>query len=266
MWKTRRAVEVGDPCLEPYRGLIDRASSSAEQVIVEGRIALERALGCGWRPRSIVATRSTLEALETVIPEGVEVLELDAASLRELVGFDFHRGCLAAFERPPATGHPSAELVAQLRSGGRSTIVVAHGLADPSNVGAIARTARALEAGLLVVDAHGADPYARRAIRASMGHVFCLPVVQSPDLPGTLAFVRRELGAHVVAATTGGDAQPLRMKRPADHVVVLLGNEGAGLPAALIAAADECVTIEMAPAVDSLNVATALGILLWAWR
>jgi tRNA G18 (ribose-2'-O)-methylase SpoU len=261
---TRRVVEPDDPCLDPYRQLVSRERRG--DIVVEGRIAVQRALTCGWHPRSVVGTASMLAALRDAIPADAEVFELDAAALRDLVGFDFHRGCLAAFDRPAAAAHPAEELLTRLRDRGRSTIVVAHGLADPANLGAVARTARALGADLLVVDARAADPYERRAIRASMGHVLCLPLVSSPDLLETLAFVQQTLRVRIVAATTGPEARALRPGRPADHVVIVVGNEGVGLPPELTAAADEEVTIEMAPAVDSLNVAAALGIVLWAMR
>jgi tRNA G18 (ribose-2'-O)-methylase SpoU len=261
---TRRVVEPDDPCLDPYRRLVSRERQG--DIVVEGRIAVQRALSCGWRPRSVVGTASMLAALRDAIPADTEVFELDAAALRELVGFDFHRGCLAAFDRPAAAAHPDAELSTRLRDRGRSTIVVAHGLADPANLGAVARTARALGADLLVVDARAADPYERRAIRSSMGHVLCLPLVSSPNLLETLAFLQQTLGARIVAATTGPEAHALRPVRPADHVAIMVGNEGVGLPPELTAAADEEVAIEMAPAVDSLNVAAALAIVLWAMR
>ena len=264
-----RVVDVaGDERLEPYRELTRRSLETRipELFIVEGQIALERALEAGWRPRSIVATPTKVTVLGETVPDGVPVLELDAAALRELVGFDFHRGCLGAFERPPVDRHPDAALVQRLAARGRSTTVVAQGLADPANLGAVARTARALGADLLVADMQGADPYERRAIRASMGHVLALPLVCSPDLVETITSLRRASNARVVAATTSVTARPLHPGRPADHLVVLVGNEGVGLPDALVQCADEEVEIPMASGVDSLNVATALGIVLWAMR
>lgn len=259
------AVRPGDPRLDVYRALAERRTPT-DLIVVEGRIAVERALVCGWRPRSIAGTQTKLAALADAVPTGTPVFELSSAALRELVGFDFHRGCLAAFDRPPVASEPSEALIASLRAKGRSTIVVAQGLADPTNLGAVARTARGLGAALLVADAAGADPFERRAIRSSMGHVLCLPVVCSPNLLETLGVLRRALQAHIVAASARAGARGLQPGRPADHVVVLVGNEGAGLPDELSRAADEEVTIEMAPDVDSLNVATALGVILWAMR
>jgi tRNA G18 (ribose-2'-O)-methylase SpoU len=265
--RTRRVDRLEDPCLDPYRGLVKRSRSGASaHVIVEGRIAVQRALDCGWRPRSVVGTASMLAALDPSIPPHADRIQLEASELRDVVGFDFHRGCMAAFDRPATLRQPPAQWVDRMRERGCSTVIVAHALADPTNLGAIARTARALGVDLLVADAHAADPYERRAIRASMGHVLCLPLVCSPDLHETIDLLRRALNPRVLAATTGSDARPLCPGRPADHLVVMVGHEGEGLPSELRELADEEITIGMTEGVDSLNVATALGIILWAMR
>ena len=99
-----------------------------------------------------------------------------------------------------------------------------------------------------------------------MGLGFSRPVVACDDLPAAVVAVREGLGpgTRTVAAVVGEGAVPLSRVRPPSRVVLLVGNEGAGLSGPLRALADERVTIPLAPGVDSLNVAAATAVLLWS--
>jgi tRNA G18 (ribose-2'-O)-methylase SpoU len=146
-------------------------------------------------------------------------------------------------------------------------VVLAENLADPSNLGALVRNAAALGASLVVASARGADPFSRRAIRASAGHVLDHPVIVSPDPLATVAtFVESLPGLRTFAATLSPTATPLAQLRWDGPSMLMFGNEGQGLSSSLTAAAHEQVRIEMAPGVDSLNVAAASAVMLWAHR
>src|SRR5690606_16197441 len=111
---------------------------------------------------------------------------------------------------------------------------------------------------------HGADPFSARAIRAAAGHVFTQPLVLAPSVVQVVDEIRRHLRARVLAASVDPDAVPIdEVERPR-HVVLLLGTEAEGLSLPLRAIAAPAVTIPMAHGVDSLNVAAAAAILLWA--
>jgi len=176
--------------------------------------------------------------------------------LEGIVGFDLHRGALASVERrPPA---PIDDLV-----GPGALIIVGEGLNDHENLGALYRNAVAFGASGIALDPTSADPFYRRSVRVSMGHVLDVPTARLGALPGGLAELRA-LGVEVVALTPRADAValhdvPPRSDRPR---AVLVGAEGPGLTAAAIEAADLAVRIPLAPGVDSLNVATAAAIAL----
>jgi tRNA G18 (ribose-2'-O)-methylase SpoU len=160
---------------------------------------------------------------------------------------------------------PTDSLAAALAAP-RWTVLLVQGLADPANLGSILRSARAFAIDLVLLDRRGADPLSRRAVRSAMGHVFTQPLALVDDLPAALALLKNsdELRATIWAATVSPRARPLGSLARPDRLVLLVGNEGVGLPATLCAQADAEVTIPLAPEVDSLGVAAATAILLHA--
>ena len=262
-----RVRDPGDPRLVPFADLPAKGGGEGHVIVVEGEIAVARALASEHPVRAVLVTPSHRARLGAAIDESVEVLEADAELVRQVVGFDFHRGCLAVMQRPRSPA--LAELEARVREwpAGPRTVLVAEGLADPANLGAVIRNARAFGVDL-VLHGGGADPWSRRAIRAAMGHGFGLPVVGAEGLPAAVAVVRQALGpdARTVAAVVRAGAVPLSGYRAPERVLLLVGNEGAGLSEPLRALADDAITIPLAPGVDSLNVAAATAVLLWALR
>lgn len=140
-------------------------------------------------------------------------------------------------------------------------IIIAHQLQDPGNLGTIIRTAEAVGASGVAVTKNTVDPYHDKAIRASMGSILRLPVVRLND--GT-AFVRtcKERGMQTVATVLSGERScfDVDLTKP---TVFVLGQEGSGLPHAIVADIDLRIHIPMAPAIDSLNVATAAAVVLY---
>lgn len=240
--------------------------------MVEGEIAVARALASEHPVQALLLTPAHRARLGEAIPAALPVYEAEAALVRAVVGFDFHRGCLAVMPRP--TGPPLETIVAGIVAGivkepplEPIRVLVAEGLADPANLGAVIRNARAFGVAL-VLHGRGADPWSRRAIRAAMGLSLSLPVVGCEDLPVAVDRVRRALGpsARAMAAVVQPGAVPLFDYRPASRTIVMVGNEGAGLSAPLRARADDAVTIPLSPGVDSLNVAAATAVILWSLR
>lgn len=255
-----RQATPDDPLLAALHDLPARRERE-DVVIVEGEIAVARAIGAGWPISVVLATETAAAALPELRP-GTEGRIAQPAELREIAGFDFHRGCLAVAKRPdPADA--SARLRAIVAAPPPWTVVLAEGLADPANVGALVRNARAL-GGAAVLVAGGADPFAPRAVRASMGHVFALPVVRVPNAAVGLAAIADACpSAVLVAATTSPRAIELPAFVPPACLVLMVGAEGPGLGPEALARAQVEVTIPIAPEVDSLNVAAATAILLW---
>lgn len=262
-------IDPSDRRLDPYRALRDRSGRrGAAHFIVESEIAVTRLLQSRFATESVLATRGHVEKIMRVAPASVPVYEVEHAVLNEVVGFDLHRGCVACGVRPVDDDDRATKIVDSLRNRERSTMVVAQGLSDPANVGAVVRCCRAFAVDLLAVDAHAADPFERRSIRASMGHVFTQPLVACDDLASWVARARDRLGAGagVLAAVAGSGAIGINEAKSPDHLVILLGNEGCGVAPDLLSRADRRVTIPIDEAVDSLNVAAATAVLLHVLR
>ncbi len=257
-------TRADDPRADPFRDLRAQARAPAgARVVVEGALAVERLLEGPFEVEAVLATRSHLEQLAPRLDRRPEVARLatTAQLLSEIAGVELHRGCMALLRRPVhAADDPRLDAPPADRS---SVVVVAAGIGDPSNLGAIVRCARALGAALVVVDGRSTDPFCPRAVRGSMGHVFTQPLVVATDVADAVRRLR-VAGRRVLAATLDEGAVALPELAPPAHAVLLLGNEGDGLAPALLALADERVSIPMADGVDSLNVAAAAAVLLYA--
>jgi tRNA G18 (ribose-2'-O)-methylase SpoU len=256
-----RIDHVDDPRLASYRDLPSGAPDlPPDRFVVESEHAVLRLLSSSYVVESVVTTPSRAAELEPRIPADVRAYVVDAALLRQLVGFRLDRTCLACAVRPAAGGAPIEALAGRTRA----LVVIAERIADPANLGALVRNCRAFGVQLLVADPRGADVLERRAIRASMGHVFAQPVCADVPVDEALARLRRALpGARVMAAVASGPATPVDGVRRSPCTILLVGNEGDGLSGATLRAADERVTVPVAGGVDSLNVAAAAGILLY---
>jgi tRNA G18 (ribose-2'-O)-methylase SpoU len=249
--------DPGDPRLADYVALPDpvarRRLERDELFVVEGVTAIERLLTSGHRVRSVLVTPhalarfgGALDALE------VPVYVAPKAVLAATVGFDLHRGAVAAADRRPLPA--LAEVAA-----GAHVLGVLEGLNDPENLGAVARSARAFGVGGLVLDPRCIDPYYRRTVRVSMGEVLHLPVARAIDWPGDLA-VLHTAGFETWALTPAADAADLWSLDVPGRVAVLLGAEGPGLSGAALGAATRRVRIPIAAGVDSLNVGHAAAV------
>ncbi|QEW02994.1 TrmH family RNA methyltransferase [Microbacterium lushaniae] len=267
-----RIVEIGDaadPRLGDYRDLTDvalrRVREPAEGLyIAESAKVLARALAAGHRPRSLLVQDKWLDDARALLADApddavpVYVVPEDVAA--GVTGYAVHRGVLAAMHRPPL------RTVADVVAGAR-LVVVLEDIVDHTNVGAAFRSAAGLGADAVLVTPRCADPLYRRSVRVSMGTVFQVPWTRLPewDEAGPLL---HEAGLHVAALALSEEAVPLddfAAGRP-DRVALLLGAEGDGLSRRALAAADTVVTIPMDGGVDSLNVAAASAVALWALR
>ena len=243
--------------------------------VAESEHVVERLLRSGWPVASVLGTESHLARLAPALAGRPEVPVYVAAqpTIAAAVGFNFHRGVAACGLRPDGLvwGDMSCTTCPEdilspwtgVLARPRFTVLVAQGLVDPANVGSVVRSARAFAVDLVVLDRAGADPLSRRAIRAAAGNVFAQPVVGAADLVGVIRALQGG-GARVFAATLGARARPLPGVARPERLAVVVGSEGEGLPEALRAAADEEVTIPLAPGVDSLGVAAATPVLLYA--
>ena len=249
-----------DPRLESYRHVGDSSWLVRRELFVaEGRLVVERLLASGeYHLESILLTPAALTALGpslAVAPCDVYVCE--AGVLEGVMGFNFHRGCLALGRRPPA--RPASELLTARR------LVALEAIGNPDNIGGVFRAAAALGAGGVVLDPATGDPLYRKAIRTSMGATLRLPWVRLDAWPDDVeAFRTSEFT--LVALTPDPSAMTLSafagQHGAADRLMLMLGAEGPGLSPRALALADARVRIPVDPAVDSLNVVVAAAIAL----
>lgn len=255
---------LDDPRVADYRNLRDPALRDERGLfIAEGRLTVKRLFASPrFRARSVFATESGLRGLErdqVAIDDETPVFVAAPGLLNEVVGYRMHRGCLATGERGVAggPGSPLAEVVRDARR-----ILVLEDLADPDNIGGIFRNALAFGVDAVVLTRRCADPLYRKSIRVSMGAVLALPFTRIPDASESLTLLKDE-GFEIIATTTDAAARPFDSFAPIpERVALLFGTEGEGLSATALAAADHRVRIPMARGADSLNVATASGIVL----
>lgn len=235
-----------------------------EQIVIEGRFAVSRALRCGYRPETILTTQETLSALTDLPPETV-VTVLSRQELSQISGYDFHRGCLALGRRPQPADRVSAVLD-RLQAGSHPTgrtMLLLERIADPQNLGAIVRTAYALGIEPIFASRDCADPWSRRVIRTSMANVFATPPIVVEDLGEVADRLSNEADVTLAAAALTDDAVSIdTFDRAEGPLALMLGNEGAGLSESLLQRAHATVKIPVREVSDSLNVAVAAGIFM----
>ena len=258
-------IYVDDPAdtrLSDFRAASDPELARTRRLfIAEGRRVVQRLLTSSvFETRAVLVTPSAMKSIEEAVAarRGVPVYIVPKDVMDDVAGFNFHRGCLAAGERPPRVEWRTC--IAKTRR-----VVVLERVGDADNVGAIFRSAAAFGAGAVLLDSSCADPLYRKAIRTSMGAALMIPFAEADPWPAMLGALAAE-GWAVVALTPTVDAMPLRefssATRP-QRVAFVLGHEGDGLTEGALAACEYRVRIPIRPSVDSLNVATAAAIALY---
>jgi tRNA G18 (ribose-2'-O)-methylase SpoU len=252
---------LDDPRLADYAHRTDVAlkKSGGEHGIylAESALVLERALRAGHVPRSVLSLGGTADEARALLGDhDVPLFVGPGDLLAELTGYVLHRGVIASMNRP-ALLSPSQLLLDARR------IVILENVVDPTNVGAIFRSVAAIGADAVLVTPRCSDPFYRRAIRVSMGTVLQVPWTRIDDWPSASALLRAA-GFEIAALALTPDAVSLRSYSPPEKLAIVLGTEGEGLTVEAIAAADTIVQIPMRHGIDSLNVAAAAAVAMYA--
>lgn len=233
--------------------------------IAESPKVIERALDAGYTPISMLVEEKHLEtqAKELITRcREVPVYTASAEVLKNLTGFELTRGMLCAMRRK------ELQAVEEVCLGARR-IAVLEDVVNPTNVGAIFRSAAALNMDAVLLTSGCSNPLYRRAIRVSMGTVFQIPwTVLEGDAylwPQSGMQRLRDMGFMTVAMALRNDSVSIDDERlaKAEKLAIILGTEGDGLAAETIASSDATVKIPMAHGVDSLNVAAASAVAFW---
>ena len=230
--------------------LVNRANPAEAMFIAESPRVIERALDAGYEPVSCLVEKRQLA--------GEARTEMEV--LAQLTGFKLTRGMLCAMYRKAL---PSVREVC----GNARRIAILENVVNPTNVGAIFRSAAALHMDAVLLTFDCSNPLYRRAVRVSMGTVFQIPwtFFDKEEWPEKGIGLLRELGFKTAALALKDDSvsidDPDLMSE--EKLALILGTEGDGLAASTIADCDYTVKIPMSHGVDSLNVAAASAVAFW---
>ena len=266
-------IEITDfhaPELDPYARLTqnqlrNRLEPEKGIFIAESPKVIDRALDAGYKPVSLLMERKQITGPAAGILSrcgDAPVYTADREMLAELTGFELTRGVLCAFRRPAP--RPVEELCKNARR-----VAVLEGIVDSTNVGAVFRSAAALNMDAVLINPSCCDPLCRRAVRVSMGTVFQVPwgqLGETPaDWPEKGMDLLHSLGFKTAAMALSDRSVSIDDEQLAKEpkLAVVLGTEGDGLAAGTIASCDYTVKIPMSHGVDSLNVAAASAVAFW---
>jgi tRNA G18 (ribose-2'-O)-methylase SpoU len=233
--------------------LKDKDFSRQGLMALEGRIVIEKAIEKSLHILGIVRSEESANDWIEHRAGAIPVTTMEHEALCTLAGFRFHHGAIAIAERPevpPFMAHAAQE----------ARLLCLWNITDPSNVGALIRSAAGLGASGVLLGPGCADPFYRKALRASMGNAFSVPLFSCDE-----SSLRAAAGSGVslVAAALTPEARNLRDVDTAGPLILILGNEGYGLPQEVLALCSATAVIPMAAGVDSLNVVVAGGICMY---
>ncbi len=262
-------TDFSDPNLDAFARLTERQLMNRDKpeeglFIAESPKVIHRALDAGYEPVTLLMERKHIEgqAADVVARCGVPVYTAPMDVLEQITGYKLTRGVLCAMRRKDL---PTVEEICR----DARRIVILEDVMNPTNVGAIFRSAAALSMDAVLLTPACSDPLYRRSARVSMGTVFQIPWTQIgehvSDWPHPGLERLRAMGFKTAAMALEDDSvsidDPALMAE--EKLAVILGTEGDGLAARTIADCDYTVKIPMSHGVDSLNVAAASAVAFW---
>lgn len=263
-------TDFNDPALDVFARLTEAQLRSRREpekgiFIAESPKVISHALDAGYKPLSLLMERRQItgQAQDIIARCGnVPVYTADRELLANLTGYPLTRGILCAMRRPVLS---SIEAVCT----NARRLAILENIVDPTNVGAIFRSAAALQMDAVLLTPSCCDPLCRRSVRVSMGTIFQIPWTRigdkATDWPEPGIHQLKSMGFRTAAmalcncATSINDPQLMAEKK----LAIILGTEGDGLSPHTIAQCDYTIYIPMAHGVDSLNVAAASAIAFW---
>lgn len=251
-------TDPDDPRVAAYRDIRERDLVGREgRFVAEGEVVLRLLAASGrHKAESVLIDAKRAEKLAPLLAgfdPDVPIYAAGQAVIDAIAGFHLHRGILAIGVRGEAPD--AADLLAGL--GEEAIVLVLFGISNHDNMGGLFRNAAAFGADAVLLDEGCCDPLYRKAIRVSVGHALTVPFA---SIGGDPLRLLAQAGFEALALSPAAATPLHRLERPR-RAAVLLGTEGQGLPAEVLAAA-RAVAIPMAPGVDSLNVAVTAGIVL----
>jgi RNA methyltransferase, TrmH family len=257
-------VSRHDPIVGAFRELIDTPDAAGRRLLLDGAHLVRDAAAAGLEFEVAAVSTAHLAGdteqsalTEQLRRDGVEVLTVTEQVLGAMSPVRTPSGIVAIIRRPPA----ALADICQQREG---LLLVIVDVQDPGNVGSLIRAAEAGGVTGVIVCGASASPFGWKALRGSMGSTLRLPVGTGVTVDAALTCLKAFNTRTIATAATGGhDPDAVDWT---GRTALLLGGEGAGLTSEVIAACDARVTIPMSPPVESLNVAAAGAVLIYAAR
>jgi TrmH family RNA methyltransferase len=253
-----------NPTVRAFRELADAPDAAGARLLLDGAHLVHAARDAGLTFEAVAVAAGRLvddteegELARALDDEGAQVFNVTTAAFAAMSPVRSPSGIVAIVHRRPT----DAKAICGTAGG---FILVAIGIQDPGNLGSLIRTAEAGGVTGVVVAGGSASPFSWKAVRGSMGSILRLPVATGLEAD-TILRCARALGTRAVASVPAGGRLPDDIDWTGSAALVL-GGEGLGIPLDIVDQCDDQVTIPMAPAVESLNVAVAGGILIYAAR
>ena len=255
--KTVKVTTLDIPELNIYQSFRENAFSKDGSFVADSPKVIKLLIEAGVEIKSIFATQRYFDENAAWLQHyNVPVAYVaPKAVLEQVVGHRLHHNVMMHAIRPDET--PLDALGDQ--------IIMLDEISNSDNVGAIARSAAALDVNGYLLPTHGPHPYARRAVRISMGHIGKLRYHRYDDIKTTITTLKT-LGYRIFAAEVTADSTPLSHVSVPKKWVLLMGHEQLGIAKDILALCDEVVTIEMEPEIKSFNVAIAASIMMYQFK
>jgi len=255
--------DIDDPRIASYRELPKlNPAHRAGHFIVEGFWGVQRVLASDFAVTSLLVADGELAKVQDIVPPDTPVYVTNKAGINEIIGFRFHRGVLACAERPDPLA--VADIVPPAPK--PATVVAFPQTVDPENLAVSLRACAAFGVDGVLLGAGCADPFSRRVVRVSMGAVLTLPIVESTDLLSDLRGLTERDELQSVATVLDPSAASLAEAKRSVRTLLLFGGEAHGLPREYVEQSNLRVTIPMRDGIDSLNVATSVGVVLYHFQ
>ena len=250
-------TDLSIPALQIYRQLRDNAVTKDNSFIADSPKVVCMLLATDIEVRSILATEKFYhDYADLIAKKNIPLLYVAEKSLmKDIVGHNIHHGVMMHGIRPEQT--PISEMGKQ--------IIMLENVTKNENVGAIARSAAALEVDSFIVSEKSPHPFGRKALRVSMGYVSQLKIGTYHDIFSTLQLLK-SLGYKIFAAEVTAEAIPLQSVKIPEKWVLLMGDEHAGISPEILKLCDETVMIEMSARVKSFNVAVASSLMMYHFK
>jgi tRNA G18 (ribose-2'-O)-methylase SpoU len=260
-------THLADARVDVFRNVRDADLRGRDDLFMaESELVLLRLMRTPERLHSMLLSREKFERMRDAIatlPERVPVYVADLRLIHEIAAFHIHRGCLAAGVRPTAQELSLDAVMRQVSDRPAFCILLAEGITNVDNMGALFRNAAAFGVDAIILDPTSCDPLYRKAIRVSMGHTLSIPYAISTGWLSDLIRLREEWGITLIAAECAPEAIPLWEMPTSARMGLVFGSEGHGLAQATLDACDMVCEIPMSVGAASLNVAVASAAFLY---